>query len=75
MSFVVQQNVVQFQISVNDALLMKEVQRDADFCCIKSVEKKSVLESSGSATSRLKLSTAGLKSCLQCCIMKIYEQL
>lgn len=39
-SLVVQENVVQLQVSVNDALFMQEVQSDTDFSSIKSVKEK-----------------------------------
>lgn len=41
-SIVVQENIVQLQVSVNDALFMQEVQSDTDFRSIKSVEKRDV---------------------------------
>lgn len=34
-SLMVQENVVQLQVAVDDALLMKEVQSNADFSCVK----------------------------------------
>lgn len=39
MSLVVQENVVQLQVAVDDALFMQEVQSDTDFSCIKSVKE------------------------------------
>lgn len=40
MSFMVQEDVVQFQITVDDALFMEEVQSNADFSSIKPVKEK-----------------------------------
>lgn len=39
-TLVVQENVVQLQITVDDALFMKEVQSNTDFSSIKSARKK-----------------------------------
>lgn len=39
-SFVVQENVVQLQIAVDDALFMQEVQSNTDFSSVKSVKEK-----------------------------------
>lgn len=44
-SFMVQENVVQLQVAVDDALFMQEVQSNTDFSSIKSVEVKSNTES------------------------------
>lgn len=62
-SLVIQENVVQLQISVDDALFMQEVQSDTDFSSIKSVEEKREMQRmmclsdlSSSATVRPKMS-------------------
>lgn len=39
-SLVIQENVVQLQVSVDDALFMQEVQSDTDFSSIKSVKRE-----------------------------------
>lgn len=39
-SLVVQENVVQLQIAIDDALFMEEVQSDTDFSSIKSVKRQ-----------------------------------
>lgn len=40
MSLVVQENIVQLQIAIDDALFMQEVQSNTDFSSIKSVRKQ-----------------------------------